>query len=146
MCGSRGPTDELSHRALPLSLSLRLAFCTYVYVVHRVPTTMRQRQRPGTMLMLNSTDFDDFWPLHVHRALLDNDSRIRNHRYGQGRLGNTREAVALTRALFFPPLRFRNPSGSRPSREGGRSLFNFPLLQLTPRANPTMTPRTRLSV
>lgn len=44
------------------------------------------------MLMLNSTDFDDFWPLHVHRALLDNDSRIRNHRYGQGRLVHSRSS------------------------------------------------------
>lgn len=105
MCGSRGPTNELSHRALSLSLSLWLAFRTYVYVVHRVPTTMRQRQRPGTMLMLNSTDFDDFWPLHVHRALLDNDSRIRNHRYGQGRLVHSRGSGSHTRPLF-PSLRF----------------------------------------
>lgn len=54
-----------------------------LYPTHRVPTTMSQRQSTGTMLMLNSTDFDDFWPFHVHRAFPDNDSRIRNHRYGQ---------------------------------------------------------------
>lgn len=53
------------------------------------------------MLMLNSTDFDDFWPLHVHRALLDNDSRIRNHRYSRGTLVPSLAAVALTRGLFF---------------------------------------------
>lgn len=55
--------------------------CFYVCKLHKavhreLPTTMRQRQSPGTMLVLNSTDFDDFWPLHVHRALLDNDSRM----------------------------------------------------------------------
>lgn len=32
MCGSRGPTDELSHRALPLSLSLSPARFLYVRV------------------------------------------------------------------------------------------------------------------
>ena len=116
---------------LSLSLSLWLAFCTYVYVVHRVPTTMRQRQRPGTMLMLNSTDFDDFWPLHVHRALLDNDSRIRNHRYGQGRLVHSRGSGSHARPLF-PSLRVPQPGSRFPYRTarhttGARTLFN-PLL------------------
>lgn len=75
---------------------------------HR-PTTMRQRQSPGTMLMLNSTDFDDFWPLHVHRALLDNDSRIRNHHYSRGTRVPSLATVALTRAVSLSPAPAAGP-------------------------------------
>lgn len=40
MCGSRGPTDELSHRALPLSLSLSLSPARFLYVrVRCTPST-----------------------------------------------------------------------------------------------------------